>query len=859
MPLAAGTKLDGYEVLGLLGSGGMGEVYRARDPVLKREVAIKVLPSLVSQDPDRLRRFEQEAQAAAVLNHPNILAVHRFGIFEGAPYMVSELLVGDTLRQQLERGPLSVRKAIDYGVQIAHGLAAAHDKGIVHRDLKPENLFVTRDGRIKILDFGLAKLLPSQPDPEGSAPTQTQGTDPGMVLGTVGYMSPEQVRGKTADNRADIFAFGAILYEMLAGKRAFQRPTSAETMTAILNEDPPGISQIVHSAPTGLQRVVHRCLEKNPEQRFQSASDLAFALEALSESGNSPVTIVDGGSRSRWAWIAAAAGVVVAIAVLLIAWLRMPLAVPVVETVTQLTDDGKPKLGGMTSDSSRIYFNEGPPGAMKIAQVSISGGLTAPIETRLASPFVSDVAHDGSALLAEVGDYNSSSNSLWWIPLPAGDPRPLASGKLQDAGILPGDHILFAKGDDSKGADFFADSKDASNPRKLVSVPGNVYNVVVSPDGQRILFEVRENSNGVALLQEMAADGTSLREILKGNQLDGKCCFAWNSDQKYLVYVSRVGKESDIWALPTQIGLFRRLREPIRLTAGPLSYTVIFPNRDGKQIFAVASKERGELVRFDLKSHQFLPILSGISATEPTFSRDGKWVVYVSYPEHTLWRSRSDGAERMQLTYPPMEAYSPFISPDGKSVAFTSNSDAFLIDMAGGRPQRIFEKGGGVARWSPDGNLLLRNTFIPPDVLQFELQILDLRTRQTSVVPSSRHLIGPFWVNQDTLVAATDDHKKFLTFDFKTEKWSDLAAGNFMAWAVSPDGKSLYVVTGGEEPKLERVRVADHQIETITSLKDIHLVADVGHVEIAVAPDGSPVFTRDAGYQEIYSLNVRWP
>jgi hypothetical protein len=429
---------------------------------------------------------------------------------------------------------------------------------------------------------------------------------------------------------------------------------------------------------------------------------------------------------------------------------------------------------------------------------------------------------------------------------------------LQDARILPGGHILFAKGDDPKGTAFFADSKDASNPRKLASVPGDVENVVVSPDGQRILFKLRENRNGAASLQEMAADGTLLREMLKGNQLDGKCCFAWNSDQKYLVYVSRVGKESDIWALPTQTGLFRRSREPIRLTAGPLSYTVIFPNRDGKQIFAVASKERGELVRFNLKSHQFLPILSGISATEPTFSRDGKWVVYVSYPDHTLWRSRSDGTERMQLTYPPMEAYSPFIAPDGKSVAFTSNSDAFLIDMDGGRPQRIFEK-GGISRWSPDGNLLLRNTFIPPDLLQYELQILDLRTRQTSVVPSSRHLIGPWWVTQDTLVAATDDHKKFLTFDFKTQKWSELAAGNFEAWAVSPDSKFLYVVTGGAESNLERIRFVDHQIETITSLKDIHLVSDVGFIEIAVAPDGSPVFTRDTGYQEIYSLNVHWP
>lgn len=835
----------------------MGEVYRARDLVLKREVAIKVLPSFVSQDSDRLRRFEQEAQAAAALNHPNILAVHQFGTFEGAPYLVSELLEGSTLRQQLEHGALPVPKAIDYGVQIARGLAAPHEKGIIHRDLKPENLFVTKDGRVKILDFGLAKLKQPQPDSDCIGPTQTVGTEPGVVMGTPGYMAPEQVRVKPVDHRADIFAFGAILYEMLAGKRAFLRSTSAETLTAILNDDPIGISQIAQSTPPGLQRVVHRCLEKNPEQRFQSASDLAFALEALSESGSSQAVVINHGKRSRWVR-AAIAGFIVAVAALLIAWWRIPPAVPVVESVTQLTDDGKPKLGGMISDSSRIYFNEGPPGAMKIAQVSISGGLTAPVETRLASPFLCDVARDGSALVAEVGDYNSSSSSLWWIPLPAGEPRPLASGKLQEAAILPDDHVLFAKENDSKGADFFADSKDALNPRKLVSVPGNVEDVVVSPDGQRILFKVRESRNGVGLLQEMAADGTLLQEVLKGNQLDGKCCFAWNSNQKYLVYVSRVGKESDIWALPTKTWLFRRSREPIRLTAGPLSYSVIFPNRDGKQIFAVASKERGELVRFDLKSHQFLPILSGISATEPTFSRDGKWVVYVSYPDHTLWRSRNDGAERMQLTYPPMEAYSPFISPDGKSVAFSSNDDAFLIDMAGGRPQRIFEK-GGISRWSPDGNLLLRNTFIPPDVLQFELQILDLRPRRTSVVPSSRHLIGPWWVNQDTLVAATDDHKKFLTLDSKTQKWSELAAGNFMAWAVSPDGKFLYVVTGGEESKLERIRFVGHQIETITSLKDIHLVSDVGHIEIMVAPDGSPVFTRDTGYQEIYSLNVRWP
>jgi len=255
----------------------MGEVYRARDLRLHRDVAVKVLPASFASDPDRLRRFEQEATAAAALNHPNILAVYQMGTYEGAPYLVAELLEGGTLREEIMRDPVAIRRVSDYGTQIARGLAAAHEKGIVHRDLKPENLFVTKDGHVKILDFGLAKLTQPQLGSESSAPTvEGVATDAGVVMGTAGYMAPEQVRGHVADHRADIFAFGAILYEMLAGKRAFQKSTSAETMTAILKEDPPGISQIVPATPPALQRVVHRCLEKNPERRFQSASDLAF-------------------------------------------------------------------------------------------------------------------------------------------------------------------------------------------------------------------------------------------------------------------------------------------------------------------------------------------------------------------------------------------------------------------------------------------------------------------------------------------------------------------------------------------------------------------------------------------------------
>ncbi|HLN93348.1 MAG TPA: protein kinase, partial [Thermoanaerobaculia bacterium] len=282
MSLAAGSRLGPYEIVTPIGAGGMGEVYRARDPRLGRDVAIKVLPASFSKDPERLRRFEQEARAAGVLNHPNIMAVYDIGTVEGSPYVVSELLEGETLRSRLGGGPLAPRRATEYAVQIAHGLSAAHEKGIVHRDLKPENLFVTKDGRVKILDFGLAKL--TQPDkggPQTNFPTAAASaeTEPGVVLGTLGYMSPEQVRGRPADARSDIFSFGAILYEMLSGKRAFHRDTAADTMSAILREDPPDLSSTNRLVSPALDRIIRHCLEKDPEARFHSAHDLAFQLQ----------------------------------------------------------------------------------------------------------------------------------------------------------------------------------------------------------------------------------------------------------------------------------------------------------------------------------------------------------------------------------------------------------------------------------------------------------------------------------------------------------------------------------------------------------------------------------------------------
>src|SRR5271156_5056693 len=325
MNLAAGTKLGPYEIVSLLGAGGMGEVYRARDSRLRRDVAIKVLPAALSLDADRMRRFEQEALATAALNHPNILAVFDIGTSEGSPHVVSELLEGETLRDRLRSGAIPVRKALEYALQIAHGLAAAHEKGIIHRDLKPENLFVTKDARVKILDFGLAKLTQTDPGSNPSMATVTHGaTEAGVVMGTAGYMSPEQIRGMTLDPRSDIFSFGAILYEMISGKRAFHGETAADTMSAILREEPAELSETNRNVSPALERMVQHCLEKNPEQRFHSASDIAFDLEHLTgvsgTTARAAVAAVGSGRPRGKLLVGIAGGLVVALVMLGLGW-----------------------------------------------------------------------------------------------------------------------------------------------------------------------------------------------------------------------------------------------------------------------------------------------------------------------------------------------------------------------------------------------------------------------------------------------------------------------------------------------------------------------------------------------------------
>jgi hypothetical protein len=412
MPLSPGTRLGPYELEGLLGAGGMGEVYQAVDTRLGRGVAVKVLPTESARDADRLRRFQREARAAASVSQANIVAVLDVGVEGEQAYIVLELLEGRTLREALEPGRLPARTVIDWGSQIVRGLQAAHGHGIVHRDLKPENVFVTSDGQVTILDFGLSLL--SEPLPGGAGDDTRTATAAGMVMGTVGYMSPEQARGQRADERSDIFSLGAVLYDILAGRRAFSGASSADVISAILHSDPPAIGD---ADPTvaGLERVIRRCLEKDRARRFQTVADVGFALEAVADPDRgagirrgdaTPPRQWRGRPGRRASVLIAGAGLLaLALAFLAVRW-RGAGELPRITDYDQITADRWDKYipwlrAAPATDGTRVYFNEAPSSATnQIVQVAAAGGDVVPLAMPFrAPPILLDATRDGAELL----------------------------------------------------------------------------------------------------------------------------------------------------------------------------------------------------------------------------------------------------------------------------------------------------------------------------------------------------------------------------------------------------------------------------------------------------------------------------
>jgi eukaryotic-like serine/threonine-protein kinase len=867
MALTSGMKLGQYEIVSPLGAGSMGEVYRARDPRLDRDVAIKVLPELVSLDPERLHRFEVEAKAAAALNHPNILAVYQMGSYAGVPYLVSELLEGKTLTETLRRGPVPLRKAIDFGIQIAHGLAAAHDKGIVHRDLKPDNLFVTKDGRVKILDFGLAKVIQPKDSLKNAAPTMTL---PGVAMGTVGYMAPEQVRGLATDHRADIFALGAILYEMVMGKQTFQRPTSADTLAAILNEEPPSLSDLAPETPVGLQRVVQRCLEKNAEQRFQSASDLAFALEALSGSGISTPTgaheIRNDGSMRLRLGPAAVVLAVICVAGVGYFWLR-PEPVPKVVNYVQLTHDGQQKsLVG--TDGARIYLNSGEGRAGSFASRGVSEMTVAGGEPKKLAILPSlnmipvDLSPDGSELLVVDGQGAPPKGPMWSFPILGGSPRRLGEIVGETGAWSPGGKMLVY----TDLGDLFLAKADGTESRKLLSVKGDIVNVSWSPDGGHLRFDSSETAGtvGQQLMWEVAVDGTGLHRLLEGwHNPPDECCGKWTADGKYFVFQS----SGQVWALAQKGGFLRSDPKPVALTSSPLTLTSPLPSKDGKKLFMVGQTYRGELMRYDVKAAQFAPFLGGISAEYVAFSKDGQWVSYVSYREGTLWRSKVDGSERLQLTYPPMYPVLPRWSPDGKKIIF------FEFGLGADKPARMYavSPDGGIPKlllpndstqqldpnWSPDGaKIIFAGESNDPSS---SIRVLDVASGQVSSMPGSQGFYSPRWSPDGRYVSAfSADSKTLLLFDFHTKKWSELASGSLSWLNWSHDGQYVYVLDFRGKNAVVRIRVSDHKAEQVADLKNLVTAGRYGG-SLALTPDDSPLLLRDTGSQDVYSVDWEAP
>jgi serine/threonine protein kinase len=730
MTLSAGTRLGAYEILSPIGAGGMGEVYRARDAKLDRDVAIKVLPASLAADPDALARFEREAKAVAALSHPNILSIFDFGAVDGTAFAAMELLDGETLRAKLAGGPIPQRKAVEYALQIAQGLAAAHDRGIVHRDLKPENVFICRDGRLKILDFGLAKRVDSvSPDAPTSAPTGGGHTDPGTVMGTVSYMSPEQVKGLAVDHRSDLFSFGAVLYEMLAGERAFKRDTAPETLTAILREEPADLSGSNRRVDPALDGLVRHCLEKSPEERFQSARDLAYALSTLSSSASAVsgatgrVSAATPPRRSFRLAVPLAALVGVLIGALATRLLTRPHKVepPTFQVLTYSGNDSQPTV---SPDGKTIAFLSKRDGTNRIWVKQLSGGAEAALTSGPADS-VPRFSPDGASVLFTRGDGDDSA--IYRVPLVGGEPRKV-TGPATEADWSPdGAEIAFLRtsraGAKVEGS-VHRVAADGTNERLVARVENQMFRGVRwSPDGRTIaVAEYAGTGISAPQLVLFPVDGAPSHRLQasragESSTQSSGIGFAWNGDSRGLIQVTGSGdavrgsRTGRVILENTANGDGRMLLSGIDLRGGVgvLGNGSLVLSMGGfrSNLKEVSLAKPGEDVRWLTRGNCI--------DRQPVYAPDGEWVAFTSNRSGNfdVWEvSTKTGAVR-RLTDDPAEDFDPAFSRDGKNLLFSSNRsghfEVWIAERDGNGARKVTNDGADAENpsMSPDGKWIV--------------------------------------------------------------------------------------------------------------------------------------------------------
>jgi eukaryotic-like serine/threonine-protein kinase len=892
-----GRVVSHYRIVEKLGGGGMGVVYKAEDLTLHRFVALKFLSDDLTADPEALSRFQREAQAASALNHPNICTIYEVGQDGLRPFLAMEFLDGITLRNGISGQPLDIGLLLSLATEIAYALDAAHAEPIIHRDIKSANIFITRRGHAKILDFGLAKVAPhpyTQTAPEStdtlmSAMMQYHLTNTGSTMGTISYMSPEQLRGKELDARTDLFSFGTVLYEMATGTLPFRGETLGVIISAILNDTPIAPTQLNPNLPVELERIINKALEKDRNLRYQSAAEMRADLQRLrrdAESGSfatSGSSALDAASTGRnrsaattsqtgivaqtepatmsrkWLWITAASLAAVALAAVLAVWLMGPVAPLEVSTSTQITDDGRSKVLAGT-DGSRLYLqyvSSVVGDSSSIGQVPSTGGEVVPIAAPSLSMRILSVSANGSSLLVADQPGTAFDGPLWALPVLGGLPRRLGDAVGHAASWSPdGTRLVYAKGND-----LFLAKADGTESRDLASLPGWPLSPQWAPDGSVLRLTIQDPKTNATTLWEISADGKNLHPLLPGwHDPPSECCGVWTHDGKHFVFSS----QGSIWEMPAKSTWFRKSSgEPEQLTSGPLALVSPLPSKDAKKLFVVGRRPRGELVRYDSQTNHFVPYLSGLSAEHLSFSKDGQWIAYVSFPEGTLWRCKLDGSERLQLTNPPLHASLPRWSPDGKEIAFFSTtsgktSKIYAVSKDGGTARELLpddDHPQGDPYWSPDGSAIAFAGLYGSAATG--IRILDLKTRQLKTLPDSQQMFSPRWSPDGKYMAAVrSDSQSLLIFDFAKQKWAEPFKGrniSFPDW--SKDSQYVYVLSWPENPAVFRMRVSDSKVEKVTDLKDFR---PTGYWDdwLGLDPDNSPLMLRDTGLQDVYAFDT---